>query len=271
LRIFHWNIAGGKENGCKPGPISEAVLKFVKDHKVDFVGLNEVCPKQHDAIEKALRAEWKVPNGTQFAAYKGDELATVVGNSIFARLGFVPDSIEREELGADQYGKRFLICAKILGFPHLRQCATHLSPNDDKAGNQLVKMLGVIEKYWEKQNDTVFFTGDLNLRADAKALDIVYSATVNTKNNSNNKGQYREVDDNDPQHCLGYGERTLPNTTGGPCKQGGKIDFIFIRQNHIVAGDYDGDTFNIPKTCNGKVCSDHRPVFGRARVQIALD
>jgi hypothetical protein len=113
----------------------------------------------------------------------------------------------------------------------------------------------------------VFLTGDLNLAANHAALDAVYAPSVATPNNPNNKGHYREVDDADPAHCVGFGERSLPGTAGGPCNEGGKIDFIFVREGRIVGGDYDGDTLDIPQDCTG-ACSDHRAVMGRVKVRV---
>lgn len=116
----------------------------------------------------------------------------------------------------------------------------------------------------------VLWGGDLNLHPDDVGLNSIYHQDANSPNNRGNTGRYREADDNDPNHCRGYGERSLPGTTGGPCREGGKIDFLFARQNRIVDGDYSGDTFNIPGDCTG-ACSDHRPVFGRFKVRVRLD
>jgi hypothetical protein len=125
-----------------------------------------------------------------------------------------------------------------------------------------------IENWWHDNRDTVILSGDLNLKANDFALNDVYAAAANTPNNPNNRGRYRELDDDDANHCRGYGERSHAGN-GGPCGTGGKIDFIFARANRIV-GNYRGDTLNIPGDCTG-ACSDHRAMTGVVDLRIRLD
>lgn len=268
FRFLTWNIAGGKENDCQTRGITRAVRRFVRDHDIDFVGLNEVCPAQHRAIREALRSEWGLGPRRHFAAYVGDEGGRIVGNGIYARLGL--EDVTRHRVGEDRYGNRNLLCGRVPSLPHLRFCSTHLSPGDSKATVQMGRVLERIEGWWQNRRDTVVLSGDLNLQANHRGLDSVYSGAVDTRNNRNNRGRYREVDDDDPEHCRGFGERSTPRTSGGPCREGGKIDFIFVRQNRIAGGAYSGDTLNIPGDCTG-VCSDHRPVKGRVRLTIRRD
>lgn len=268
-RVLHWNIAGGKENNCQTPGITDAVLQFVQDKNIDFVGLNEVCRAQYRSIQAALRQHWGKGSSAKFSAYVGDEIGRIVGNAILSRFNI--RGVTRLKLGEDQYGTRNLLCAKVAAQPHLRFCSTHLTPGDPAARRQMGKALDRIEQWWKDQGDTVILSGDINLRADDRGLNTVYAPGANhPDHNPNNQGRYRELDDADPDHCLGYGERSLPGTAGGPCSEGGKIDFIFVRRNRIVDGRYAGDTLNIPSTCTG-VCSDHRPVFGRVRVRIRVD
>lgn len=269
FRVLHWNIAGGKENDCKAPGITAAVLTFVRDRNIDFVGLNELCPAQYDSIRDALGTYWGKREGAQFSAFVGDKTGRIVGNGIFSRFNI--RGVTREQVGSDQYGNRNLICAEVTRYPHLRFCSIHLTPGDATARVQIGRVLSSIEALWKNGRDTVLLAGDLNLHPNDPGLNSVYSpAANNPKNNPNNQGHYREVDDADADHCPGYGERSTPGTTGGPCQAGGKIDFIFVRENRIVDGHYFGDTLNIPATCTG-VCSDHRPVIGQATVRIRMD
>lgn len=267
-RVLHWNIAGGKENNCEAPLITRAVARMVQEHDVDYVGLNEVCPGQFTAIEAALRAQWRLGAREDFAAYVGDGTDRVVGNGIFSRFGV--QNVTREQIGTDMYGARNLLCATHPTLPHLRFCSVHLTPGDAAARAQLGRVFDRLEAWWSARRDTLLLTGDLNLHPDDVGLDAVYSAAANSRNNGDNRGAYRELDDADRAHCLGYGERSLPSTGGGPCNEGGKIDFILARENRIVAGDYDANTLDIPTDCTG-VCSDHRAVVGRVRVRVALD
>lgn len=268
-RILHWNIAGGKENDCQTEGITRAVRRYVRDNAVDFVGLNECCPSQFAAITEALRAEWALGATAAVGAYVGDGgSGRVVGNAIFSR--FRLQNVTRQQLGTDMYGTRNLICGQAGDLSHLRFCSTHLTPGDVVARTQAVKALDQIEQWWTNRGDTVILSGDLNLHSNDPGLNRFYSAAANTPNNPDNTGRYRELDDADPKHCIGYGEGSQPAGTGGPCMLGGKIDHIFVRENRILANDYAGDTFTIPNDCTG-ACSDHRAVFGRARVRVLPD
>jgi endonuclease/exonuclease/phosphatase family metal-dependent hydrolase len=266
-RVLHWNIAGGKENDCEPALITRAVRRFVRDRDVDLVGLNEVCPAQHDAIRAALRELWGLRAAEDFAAFVGDSTGRVVGNAIYSRFGL--QNVTREEVGMDEFGARNLLCGQVPELPHLRFCSTHLTPGDTAARAQLGRVRDRIETWWAERRDTVILSGDLNLHPNDMGLNAMYSPAADTGNNPDNRGHYRELDDDDPVHCRGYGERSLPGSSGGPCGHGGKIDFVFVRANRIVDGDYAGDTLDIPNDCTG-VCSDHRAVVGRVRVRVRL-
>ncbi|MBK7860337.1 MAG: endonuclease/exonuclease/phosphatase family protein [Archangiaceae bacterium] len=267
-QLMQWNIAGGKENDCRPDLIARAVKRFVVDHGVDFVGLNEVCPGQHEAIRDALRAAWGLGPNVPMSAFVGDGVPRIVGDSIYSRFGF--STVMHQQLGTDVYGSRNLVCGKSNAEPHVRFCGTHLSVGDGPASSQMRTVLDRLELWWTNNGDTVFLTGDLNLTANNPGLDPVYSSQVNTPNNRNNTGKYHELDDADPAHCPGYGERSTPGTAGGPCQMGGKIDFIFARQNRIVNDTYSAETLNIPTDCTG-ACSDHRPEIGTVKVKVRRD
>ncbi len=271
IKVLHWNIAGGKENGCQTEGITRAVVRYVREHDVDFVGLNEVCPAQYDSIRKALQRHWGKGRTAKFSAYVGDgdgnHAGHTVGNAIFSKKNL--EDVLKLKVGEDQFGNRNLLCARVKNKPHLRFCSAHLTPGDAAARRQLVTVKKRIERFWTERKDTVILAGDLNLNADDRGLDILYSENANTRNNGGNRGKYREADDADDNNCRGYGEQSHAGN-GGPCGRGGKIDFVFARQNRIVDGDHSGDTLNIPQDCTG-VCSDHRAVVGRYTVKIRVD
>jgi endonuclease/exonuclease/phosphatase family metal-dependent hydrolase len=268
-RVLHWNIAGGKVNDCRPAGIAAAVRRLVREHDIQFVGLNEVCPEQYDAIHAELRQLWGKPASARFSAYVRDGKPRIIGNAIFSRLDL--DQITRNRLGEDQYGDRNLLCGRLAARPHLRFCSTHLTPGDDKARTQLARVFDQLERWWSERRDTILIAGDFNLRPDDPGLNAVYSQHANhALHNPNNHGSYRELDDNDPDHCKGYGERSTPNHGGGPCGNGGRIDMIFARQNRVHELRYGSDAMNIPATCDG-ACSDHRPVRGHVRAIVRVD
>ena len=266
VRVLHWNIAGGKVHDCRTAGITAAVRRLVRDHDIQLVGLNEVCPSQYDSIRDALREHWGKAASAEFSAFVGDGEGRIVGNAIFSKRDL--DRITREELGRDRYGARNLLCGRVAAQPHLRFCSTHLTPGDAKARVQVGRVLDVLERWWDERRDTVLIAGDFNLRPNDPGLDAVYSPHANhARNNPDNHGRYHELDDNDRDHCKGYGERSVPNTDGGPCGEGIRIDMIFARRNRIQDDRYGADTMNIPTTCGG-ACSDHRPVRGHLRALV---
>jgi endonuclease/exonuclease/phosphatase family metal-dependent hydrolase len=267
--VLQWNIAGGKVHNCRTAGITAAVRRIVNERDIDFIGLNEVCPTQYDAIREELRQHWGLGPSATFSAFVGDGTPRVIGNAIFSR--FPIEDVSRLPVGNDRYGARNLLCGRVVARPHLRFCSTHLTPGVSSARVQLGLVLDRIERWWENRRDTVILTGDLNLRANDSGLDRIYTEHANhPRNNPGNHGHYHELDDNDADHCRGYGERSVPSFTGGPCGDGGKIDFIFVRRSRIRERDYGADALNIPDTCGG-LCSDHRPIRGHVRVRVRED
>jgi endonuclease/exonuclease/phosphatase family metal-dependent hydrolase len=268
FRVLHWNIAGGKENNCATTGIRRAVMRYVREANgpVDFVSLNEVCAAQFVAIKRALRRHWGKSDGARFAAFVPSDDSRV-GNAIFSRRNL--KRVTRQQIGEDQYGKRYLLCGKQAN-RRVRVCTTHLTPADGAARQQLDRVLERLERWWLERRDTVIIAGDLNIHPNDQALNAMYAPGASTTNNPNNRGRYRELDDDDGEHCRGYGERTVPSFGGGPCGEGGKIDFIFTRANRIVDGQYGADALDIPNTCTG-ACSDHRAIRGWAQVRYRVD
>ena len=268
LRVLAWNIAGGKENGCATAGIRRAVMRFVRDANgpVDVVALNEVCPAQFQAIRAALQRHWGKSDDAKFAAFVKSADARA-GNALFSRRDL--RKITRHELGQDQYGKRFLLCGRQVD-RRVRVCAVHLTPGDVKARAQLGRVHERLERWWLEKRDTVIIGGDFNLRPDDPGMNKMYAAAADTPNNPDNHGRYREWDDDDSEHCRGYGAGSLPGGLGGPCGTGAKIDFIFARGNRIVDGAYSARALPIPDDCTG-VCSDHRAIRGSAKLRYRVD
>lgn len=269
LRVLHWNIAGGKVHDCRTAGIASAVRRLVREHDIGLVGLNEVCPAQFDAIRAELRELWGKPHEAHFAAYVSDDGGRIVGNAIFSKRDF--EAVTREQVGEDQYGKRNLLCARDVALPHLRFCSTHLTPANDRASVQAGRVRETLEAFWRDRRDTVVIAGDFNIMPNHRGLNGWYSeAADHPRHNADNRGHYRELDDNDAGHCLGFGERSTPNLDGGPCEAGNRIDLIFARENRLRGDNYGADVMNIPTTCGG-ACSDHRPVRGRLRAIVRVE
>ena len=262
-RVMQWNIAGGKENDCRTAGIARAVLRFIREKGSQFISLNEVCRSQYEAIRDALADRWG--KTTRFSAFAP---LGRVGVAIFSRFDL--RDVFEVKIGEDSYGDRKLLCARMRTREHMRFCATHLSPGAGRRV-QLSRVMSRLENWWDNRRDTVILAGDFNLEPNDSAFDEVYASGANhPDHNPANRGAYRELDDGDRGHCLGYGENTGMHRSGGGCGNGRRIDLIFARANRIVDGRYGSDTVNVPTDCTG-ACSDHRAVFGWVRLRVRVD
>ena len=269
-----WNVAGWAiHHGSVSDGLITALADSIRNRSSDFAALNELCWSQYRAVQSNLRnSGWPqdVDNFSRFAQHNsGGCGGEPFGVAIFSRvpLGTVDDFA----LAADGTTEtRQLLCAPTISRHHLRFCTTHITPSNDVINGQKInetqlgQVLGHLESY-NSAGDTVIVAGDFNAQPSYGRLDGYYSASVNTANNGNNHGAYRELDDTDPV-CPGYGEDTQ-STDSGPCGTGKKIDLIFVRENRID-GTYDADSLALSTSCGG-ACSDHQIVIGTVPVAIA--
>lgn len=281
-RILHWNVAGNKVNQARTntGMIPE-LIRFIDSHNAHFVGLNEICRSQFDEIKARLERRGWPQNAQHFARFAASIPASgmpsrcgAFGNAIFSKLPL--GTATRVELPSDGTREsRYLLCAPITTLNHLRFCTTHLTPKiaDGHNRRQVNKVFQTLENYYER-GDTVIVTGDFNTEPNAASMDAVYAPGVNTPNNRNNHGNYRELDDNDAAHCRGYGQATGQYASGGACGKGRKIDYIFVRANRVVWNadtPYTASARALNRNCgagNNELCSDHRMLTGRVTVKI---
>lgn len=276
--VWSWNVAGWTMNTAliDNGMVTGAV-DSIQHRGADFVVLNELCWQQYKEIQRRLAAAgWPqdTSNFSRFETQRSDKCnKQLFGVAIFSKLPLGP--VESVTLPRDQSDEdRKLLCAPTLALPHLRFCGTHVSPSQDptKDGQypnanlaQLQTILGRLEQQ-NTNGDTTLLAGDLNAEPDFGRLDDWYDGALDTPNNRLNRGQYRELDDTEPT-CPGYGEATTENNQVGACSQPKKIDFIFVRKNHL-AGPYSEDALAISQGCAGKPCSDHRIITGTVQVKI---
>ncbi|MGP3955986.1 endonuclease/exonuclease/phosphatase family protein [Nonomuraea sp. 3N208] len=295
FNVWHWNVAGNKmhHGSATDGMVARAVASIL-NREAHLVAFNELCWGQYKAIQDALRsAGWPndSTNYSRFATILGPTSGVCngnedFGNAIFSKQPLGPAS--RFTLPPDgTREQRNLLCAGLLTTPGARFCTTHITTSNDIAGNgqkhnvnQLNFVLDQMEAY-RAGGETVIIAGDFNAQPDYGRLNNWYSGSLNTANNGNNTGNYRELDDNDPTQCLGYGEWTATGTPGDapPCaavEPHAKIDLIFVREDRI-AGPYSGDSLAIPTDCTGipatpaypaGSCSDHRVMTGTVPVLI---
>lgn len=273
--VWQWNVSGDEmnHNSTTNGMVS-AAAKSIRNRNADFVALNELCASQYRALQQTLRdSGWPV-DGTNFARFEGAYPAgrSVCGGeeegiAIFSKQPLGP--ADRFTLPDDgQREKRKLLCAALKDKTHMRFCVTHLTFVDDYRKPQADYVRERLEDYHGK-GDTVIVAGDFNMQPNWGRMDDFYSAGVNTPNNDRNTGHYRELDDNDPANCAGYGESTVSKLdpgNAGPCGTGEKIDFIFAREDRI-AGPYSADSL-APESCGGALCSDHRVLIGSVTVSV---
>jgi endonuclease/exonuclease/phosphatase family metal-dependent hydrolase len=276
LNIWMWNIAGWKmHDGSTSNGLIQALTSSIQNRDADFAALNEVCESQYHAVINALRAaNWPVDEAN-FARF---EVAHPTG------CGGAPSGIalfSREPLGSanrfklpddGRTEKRKLLCAPLAANPALRFCTTHITTSNEVINGEpisLTQLEYVNDRVDEFHADggTAVIAGDFNAQPNYGRINGWYSSTLDTPNNRNNTGNYRELDDNDAGNCIGYGENTVAEADPpGPCGPGKKIDLIFAHDDRITGG-YSGDSLSISQSCGGP-CSDHRIVIGTVTVLV---
>ncbi|MEU6658439.1 endonuclease/exonuclease/phosphatase family protein [Streptomyces sp. NPDC046821] len=275
-RVWQWNVAGNAvHHGSTTDGLVEAAAASLVHRRIDLASFNELCYGQFQRIRDELTARhWPVdprnfgrfepslPSGDP-AVCQGD----AYGIAVFSRqpLGTadrwtLPDDRRRE--------KRKLLCAPVTGGPRIRLCTTHITVSRDTGPGgvpddvaQLTYVLDRAERY-HAAGDTVVLAGDFNAQPDDARLNAYYTSSAGT-------GHYREIDDNDPDHCPGYGEGTVDVEPEAAPSCGGKakIDMIFVREDVLSA--HDGDSLAIPTSCAGsRPCSDHRVLTGTVTVTV---
>ena len=273
VNVWQWNVAGWKlHHGSTTDGLIAAAVSSIRNRDADFVAFNELCHRQYTAIITALRGAGWPTDPSNFARFSagtdtgcgGDSF----GNAIFSRAPL--GSADRVVLPSDgKPEQRSLLCAPLRDVAGVRLCTTHITPSneviDGKKINetQLATVRARLDHY-DSAGDAVIIAGDFNAQPNYGRLNDWYSPSVDGPNNPNNSGRYRELDDADPAHCLGYGENTAADGPGGPCGSGKKIDLIFVPENRIHGG-YSGDSLSISQACGG-ACSDHRIVIGTVTV-----
>ncbi len=272
--VFTWNVAGwAMHRGSVADELVPTVSRSIQGSGAQLVALNEVCEDQYRALVASLRAAGWPDDPADFARFEphGPDYCggQAFGVAIFSKAPLGDAS--RFVLSSDgtPEGRRML-CAPLASRVHLRFCTSHVTWVNDvvdgqrATATQLNEVLRRLESF-NAAGDTVLLAGDLNAQPQYRRLDTWYSSAVATAQNASNTGAYRELDDTDPR-CPGYGEATTPGSRGGLCGQAAKIDFIFVRADHVV-GSYTADSVDIP-SCDASPCSDHRAEIGTVRVSV---
>lgn len=270
--VWHWNIAGYKMNkGSTTNGLTATAKSSIVARNAQLVSFNEMCESQYLNMKSRLKdAQW--PKSSAFSAFvtsKKDACkGKPYGNAIFIKAGV--SDVKRYTLPSDGRPEhRTMVCALVKGTKD-RFCTVHITPSNDLVSGQAanVRQLNaartILEDFY-KQGERVIIAGDFNAQPDYSRLNNWYAASLKTAVNSNNTGQYREVDDKDTRHCNGYGEITaMSSTEKTPCgSKNKKIDLIFVRENQV--SDYTGDSLSIAKKCGAsknQACSDHRILLG---------
>lgn len=274
--VWLQNIAGWKmHGGSTTNGVVEAVTTSINNRDADLVAFNEICRQQYDAILAALRAsEW--PNDpTNFARF-GEIRSDVCDGQAFGNAVFSRDALgnsSRFMLPDDgSVADHHVLCAPLADTPSVRFCTTHITTSNEvidgvKANQrQLDAANDLVEGHYEN-GETVIIAGDFNAQPNYGRMNGWYSSNLDTPNNSDNTGHYRELDDDDPQNCIGYGEPTVGvGDPPGVCQPEKKIDMIFVREDRIV-GDYSADALAISQNCGGP-CADHKILIGQVTVQV---
>jgi endonuclease/exonuclease/phosphatase family metal-dependent hydrolase len=280
--VWSWNVSGWEINGASTtNRMVDSAVASIQNRGAQFVVLNELCWQQYKEIQSRLAAAGWPQDATNFSRFekqRGDKCKNqLFGVAIFSKFPLGP--VESVTLPQDQSDEqRKLLCAPLVAQPHLRFCGTHVSPSQkplqgQAEGNANLAQLQTILGRLEQQNangDTTLIAGDFNAEPDFGRLDDWYDSELVTDYNKLNRGQYRELDDTEAT-CPGYGEATTENNIDGACDQPKKIDFIWVRKNHL-AGPYSEDSLAISHSCTSRTgdtaCSDHRIITGTVKVSI---
>ncbi|MCX5395694.1 endonuclease/exonuclease/phosphatase family protein [Streptomyces sp. NBC_00102] len=273
--VWQWNVAGDTihEGSTTDGLIDQAASSMV-NRAADFASLNELCQGQYNALVTALRAKDWPADPQNFARFEPSRQAgnssvckgEAFGNALFSKkpLGTAARLALPDDGTAE---KRNMLCAPLTDGTATRFCTTHITTNQSFNVAQLDYVRQRLEDY-HAAGETVLIAGDFNAQPNYGRLNPFYAPSLDVPNNGNNTGAYRELDDNDTGHCIGYGEWTSEGTPGSapPCGGNAKIDLIFARES-TLAGPYSGDSLDISTSCTGvAACSDHRTVIGTVTV-----
>ncbi|WP_255955351.1 endonuclease/exonuclease/phosphatase family protein [Streptomyces odontomachi] len=273
--VWQWNVAGDViHEGSTGDGLITAAASSILNRSADFASFNELCESQYDALIAELRTRDWPQDPDNFARFEASRQpgnpsvcrGGAFGNAIFSKrpLG-TADRLKLPDDGSVE--KRNMLCAPLVDGSGTRFCTTHITTNQSYNVSQLEFVRNQLETY-HAAGETPLIAGDFNAQPHYGRLNDFYAASLDVPNNPNNTGQYRELDDNDPGNCIGYGEWTSEGTPGAPPPCGGKakIDLIFVRESDL-AGSYSGDSLSISTACSGVAeCSDHRIVIGTVTV-----
>jgi endonuclease/exonuclease/phosphatase family metal-dependent hydrolase len=276
--IWTWNVAGwAMHRGSTTDGLITVLSNSIRNRSSQFVAVNELCWSQYKAIQANLRASGWGADDTNFSRFESANDSGCGGEqygiAIFSKAPM--GTANRYTLPSDgAVEQRKLLCAPLSAQPHLRFCTTHITTSNEVInGTPInVQQLNAVRSHLDAFNsagDTVIIAGDFNAQPNYGRLDNWYAPSLDTVNNGNNTGAYRELDDLDSR-CVGYGENTQDDGTPvGPCADAGKkIDLIFVREDKL-AGTYDGDSLTVSTDCGG-ACSDHRILIGTVAIKITV-
>lgn len=283
FNVWNWNIAGNTfHDGRTDTGVLEHAVNSIVNRDAHFVSFNEICWGQYKRVQALLDARgWPLSTDySRFAATREPKAGICNGEETFGQALF-----SRYDLGTSrQYelpwdgraGTRKLLCAPLQTTPNMKFCTVHITtgPREGETTDnripQLNHMLEILNGF-HAAGETYIVAGDFNVQPNYPHMNSYYAPSANTGNNLGNTGAHRELDDDDPNHCPGYGEWTGDFTPESPPPCGGrsKLDLIIARESKIV-GSYSGDSLAFPTDCSisEKRCSDHRVTIGRVTVRV---
>lgn len=266
--VWHWNVAGSAmHKGSTTNGMVKAAVDSIINRDADFATFNELCGTQYRAIQTQLRQRGWPMDSENFSRFQtnlkgpntgkshcGEVNTGTYGNAIFSKrpLGGAL-KIQLPYDGKTTWGMpehRGLLCVPLKAAPTMRICTTHLTTYVATK----VAQLAAVKAELDGDGSTFILSGDLNNQPHYARLNSYYSSNINSAENGNNTGTYRELDDADPNYPAGTGEPTTESNT--------KIDFHFVPEGKLFPGStYDADALSISQKCSGP-CSDHRILIG---------
>ena len=239
--IGTFNMYGNVGHDGDPEPIVPAIVRSVDDREPLFLGLNEVCENQADALADDLGSGYEVffaSTPRDVGPINGErdpndpsqwitcENGARFGNAIVYRTDFADDMQEAElDLESPPGGRDYSRTSPCVSSAAKQVvfCTAHLDAHDGDARETEATNLrqGMADEY---AGYTTMLGGDLNDTPDSGTLDNFYDPRYG----GDAKGHLKEVDSIDalPWNCR-EGE-TTHGWSWGPFGSRKKLDYVFV-------------------------------------------
>lgn len=297
-KVWHFNMCGNKCFDGKTTVVQSIYDSITKvGDKQDFVGLNEVCRNQFDALMAKLPSTWSGEfvrtlhhdNYSGLCNRGGAQVEYNYGNAVFFRAPRMNGSLDTLQLSDGDGGAedsdpgsikehRKLICLTADLPSNIRLCTVHIAHlatwtnRGDTSSEAMVKQAQQIREVANRVNSygrPVILTGDFNTEPEkfdgcgcSDGLDALYDQG---RYGMGASGKFREIDEDSPgKYPWDPPCRCGINTSPNPSPAIRKIDYIFFTHSDFT-WDESGSVTNPVQDSDGDQ-SDHKILRGRVNI-----